>query len=141
MIKTYYCSLSDAIREGLKLRPQAQRLFVKGFDGVIRSCALGAAYEALTGETPLGGMDDWDAYKTVEIAFPYICIGHVPCPVNHCGCDESVEALTMHLNDDHQWTREQIADFVERFEESIGYVTLTETAVCPVVVSVAGVSA
>jgi hypothetical protein len=35
--------------------------------------------------------------------------------------------VIFHLNDDHLWTREQIADWLESEEEKLGFITLTET--------------
>lgn len=45
--------LSEAIREGAKLRPQGRNAwFAEAKGGQIYSCALGAAYEALFGLPP-----------------------------------------------------------------------------------------
>lgn len=47
-----------------------------------------------------------------------------PCPI--CSLDENepidmvLSALIPHLNDNHKWTREEIADWVEAFSEEIG---------------------
>lgn len=129
--------LSEAIRAGAKIRPQgygalystALRWF--GLLGTEkRSCALGAAFEAgecevregvsrggggfRGGGTPAGmpirvqhWPDEWD----------YVMYSVVECP--QCEKSEQVTRLIPHLNDDHKWTREEIALFVERLEKSL----------------------
>jgi hypothetical protein len=32
----------------------------------------------------------------------------------------------MDLNDEHKWTREQIADWLEKEEEKLGFITIVE---------------
>ena len=45
--------LSEAIRQGAAIRPQAYRDYCTRLpDGGYATCALGAAYEALTGQLP-----------------------------------------------------------------------------------------
>ncbi len=84
--------LSQAIRIGARLRPQC-------FDGNIfsggKSCAIGAAYEGVTGRTFKG-----PRYSRVEEIFPDLTF-----------------ALTEQIwmwNDSDGLTREQIADKLEK---------------------------
>ena len=89
--------LSEAIRAGAKLRPQ-------GFGHTHRdgkSCAVGAAYEAMTGKT------DWPRDKTI---YEYVAdASGVPLHV--------VRYKIAEMNDSRK-TREEIADWVEREYES-----------------------
>jgi len=93
--------LSEAIRLGSMLRPQA---FGKIFDGK-SSCAFGAAQEAL-------GLH-WDF--PVVITWPWLDDPLI-CPA--CLLTEQLGAavISSHLNDKHQWTREEIADWVATVE-------------------------
>jgi hypothetical protein len=103
--------LSEAMREGAKLRPQgAHLLFSKG-----RSCALGAALEGIG----LEYSETAHSLGTVRRKFsilraPKFC----PCPVPNCEDykDNSLTTIVGHLNDDHEWTRERIADWLETIE-------------------------
>lgn len=135
-----FFTFSEAIRTGIPLSPQGRgALKLHG-----RTCALGAGLEAM-GVLPTDkhySFDDisYTFYTEFLKLYPYT-VDHVQCPVN-LGCGRKILwALMVDLNDNHQWSREEIADFVEKHEESIGFVTLTETAVEPVALSVAGVSA
>ena len=93
---------SQAIRLGSKLGPQ-------GFGDprrrpAISLCANEAARVAF-------GIDADAIWRT-----PLATSQSPECPV----CEEMVEdelcGLVVHLNDDHRWSREQIADFVEDVE-------------------------
>jgi len=90
---------SEAIREGIKLGPQAFGMS-ETTDGAM--CAnRGAARAARIGEAaslPLAHM-------------------RMQCP--SCGRkDELVGIVALCLNDAHRWTRERIADFVEGVENA-----------------------
>lgn len=116
-IKKHFNTFSEAIREGAKLRPQTIGTY---FDSIGRSCALGAALEACF------GYEEDDVVGLTEM-FPYI-LNVAPCPVNGCFLRDQtiVDVIVAHLNDDHLWTREQIADWLESEEEKLGYVLLTD---------------
>ncbi len=101
--------LSEAIRLGAMLRPQA-------FHGLFKdggSCALGAALDAM-------GITDEEAFQRRLSLFEgasQIRVMVPPC----CRCLvdlHEVDAVIVHLNDTHQWTREQIADWVETLEQA-----------------------
>jgi hypothetical protein len=93
-----------------------------------RSCAVGAGVEALG--LPFNEMmtprEYLNAFHFADQAFPYLNT-RVNCPVSPSEGRQSLLNMIWHLNDDHQWTREQIADWLESEEEKLGYVTLTES--------------
>ncbi len=88
--------LAEAIRRGSLLLPQAfGRCFEKNGEGVnIGSCALGAAI--------MGGFPVPNAH------LPSQPRGLCPSCVGTYG-----SILVQHLNDDHGWERERIADWLE----------------------------
>jgi hypothetical protein len=116
--------LSEAIREGAKLRPQAfGRTFLETASGVLTSCAIAAALEA-TGYDPLRPLDlnARDLFR--ETFQSYWTMPAMPCPHQHKGrrprpCPDSgqVYGMLLHLNDTHEWSREAIADWVETIEK------------------------
>jgi hypothetical protein len=87
------------------LKPQA---FGQYDDGV-GTCALGAALDAS------GHLDD--CIGDVGWFFPLVTVVDAsPCPVFGCDHDANKYSTVPHLNDDHRWTREQIADWVATIE-------------------------
>jgi hypothetical protein len=97
--------LSEAIRLGAMLKPQGFGLG-SGNPRAEATCALGAAYEAarVTGSWP-----------SLLLVFPQLKhIEELACPV----CRDKQDGLIAHLNDDHRWSREQIADWVEQIERA-----------------------
>ena len=124
----YFCTFSEAIREGAKLRPQAGQLFKRLPSGEVGSCAIGAGYEAITGDVDL--RRSTSIYSAIVKLYPYIDTDEVfECHVR--GCEEpalfGLSEMILHLNDDHLWTREQIADWLESEEEKLGFITLIES--------------
>lgn len=103
--------LSDAIRLGALLHPQCfGMLWEQNLNLQLRAtCALGAAYHA-AGIVRHGCVDVRDA----EATFP-IMAREVECP-GGCGRVENCGDTVAHLNDDHRWSREQIADWVATIE-------------------------
>ena len=93
--------LSEAIRAGAALRPQAHGEYVINYwNGPSRTCAIGAAYEGITGKLP---DPDWAddlnrVRKTIYKA---------------TGADDVLLNTVIQLNDDQYQTREQIADWLE----------------------------
>lgn len=117
-IKKHFCSFSEAIREGAKLRPQGTgRLFERN-----RSCAIGAGIEALGFKDKADGMIVGAMFFSP--LYPYLDTTDAACPV--CSTVHRLTNQLVHLNDAHYWTRESIADWLESEEEKLGYVTLTE---------------
>lgn len=121
-----FFTFSEAIRAGIPLSPQGRgALKLYG-----RTCALGAGLEAM-GVLPTDkhySFDDisLEFYTEFLKLYPYT-VDRVQCPVNPCCGKEILWLLIVDLNDHHQWTREQIANFVEQHEESIGFLTLIES--------------
>lgn len=104
----------DAIRLGSLLNPQGYGEFYGFYDLAQHTCALGAAADAI-GTTFIDEVDVvhvWPWIQTVQVSCPAgtLCVDHV----------SPVTELIPHLNDDHRWTRERIADWVERLETSAG---------------------
>ena len=91
--------LSEAIRAGAKLRPQAFSGFFK--DG--GSCAFGAAYEARTGRT----------LTPLPVDTDVLCV--VPEIL-----DAALFSAITDMNDEKRMSREQIADWVEEQERKQG---------------------
>lgn len=122
--------LSDAIREGAKLRPQAIRdLFShrtsQGFlsGSKVGSCALGAACEALNlVHAPVdsdafnwgSATQSWAVFDKLLAYYPGLRKRDgflITCPV--CSAQRStLENMIAELNDSHGWSREAIADWL-----------------------------
>jgi hypothetical protein len=98
--------LARAILAGTQARPD--QAFGEYFQGRRASCALGAAFE---GMYPLPG--DASGIRPRHLERLFDCLEYTlrSCPE---GCNKrlSLAAMILHLNDDHQWTRETIARWV-----------------------------
>lgn len=102
--------LSEAIRLGAMTHPQ-------GFDHYERegrTCALGAAANAAGVRRANCGE------PCVSERWPFLNDVIAPCPA--CGdvidvCE--LGGIITHLNDDHRWTREAIADWVSTVEPAV----------------------
>lgn len=108
--------ISEAMRKGAKMGPQ---LFNKNNDGYGGSCAMGAVQ---LGIAP-GILECSDAWEPLK--------GLRSCPFDNCsapftnGTDyfgsphvmawspRNVGQVIVHLNNDHRWTRERIAGWIE----------------------------
>ena len=101
-------TLSEAIRLGSMTGGQAFGT-MKDMHG--NTCALGAAREAV-------GVTAWLAMKCQLMRYPAQCpVCNIPCVVSFGGLlDYSLYGTIGHLNDEHRWTRLQIANFVETIE-------------------------
>ncbi len=99
--------LAGAIREGAKHRPG--QAFGDYFKGRSQSCALGAAYEGIY-RLP----DNADGVRPNRLDRFFDCLDGI---VRRCpeGCKKRLPlgALIVHLNDDHHWSREQIAAWID----------------------------
>lgn len=97
----------EAIRLGATLKKQARGTFER--DG-IRTCALGSALDAV-------GKLKQKSHNVLERLWPDLYLYHRPglsCPVRRCpSVQPAWWKLVIHLNDDHRWTRERIADYLE----------------------------
>ena len=107
--------LSEAIRVGSKMRPQAFGSFYVKMPGEPKSgCVLGAAADG-SGNSNLDILlhELWPVIKH-----------KVSCPA----CEQPISIIhkvMIHLNDGHRWTREAIADWIEPFEENAKPQTIT----------------
>jgi hypothetical protein len=116
--------LSEAMRLGAMMTTQAFGQ-IETEDG---TCALGAAIQAAGCKScrvtnlsqglrtrPISP----DAVAMELISIPnewYALLKHdTACPA--CGLVQATSIQIPHLNDDHRWTRERIADWLEPFEE------------------------
>lgn len=108
--------LSEAIRLGSMLKPQARGVFYNCDNK--STCANGAALDAI------GALDTDEECSSLNNtrlceAFPLAAATGHGCPV--CGTPQTIGGefywVIAHLNDSiHKWTREQIADWVETIE-------------------------
>ncbi len=106
--------LSQAIRLGATFRPHGRaKLWTVFGDGVIKSCALGAAYEAVFG-LPQSHHEndgiDGNHYTKLQGRFP-----ELKAKFNGFGSDfVCLQDNITKANDNHGMSREQIADELER---------------------------
>lgn len=136
--------LSEAMRAGAKIRPQAfgglYKMAFRWLRFEKRSCALGAAYEGgdcqfkvepathaflgrdgkliAAGETRnfVQIPDEWTAVLTFL----------AECP--QCEMRGSVQDVIPHLNDNHKWRRTEIARWIERVEYAVLWEQRAQTA-------------
>jgi hypothetical protein len=104
----YQKELAEFIRTGSQRRPvQAIGHYFRGRNA---SCALGAAYEGMY-RLP-SDMDK--ARPSKDLAWFFSVLDTVKkCPAEGCTKRLNLAAVIVHLNDDHLWTREDIAAWVE----------------------------
>jgi hypothetical protein len=95
--------LSEAMRLGAMLSQQSYDIAGPG------RCAFQAAADAV-GEKSYGA--------AVRKHWPWVDANQLhPCP--HCGVRGYVAPIiSIHLNDEHHWTRERIADWVQTIEDA-----------------------
>lgn len=98
--------LAQAILDGARARPE--QAFGEYYLGRHASCALGAAYEGMY-RLPV----DASGIRPKHLERLFDCLEYTlrTCPE---GCKKRVflGAMILHLNDDHHWTREAIANWV-----------------------------
>jgi hypothetical protein len=93
--------LAEFIRNGSRRRPD------QAFGDYY---ALGAAYEAMY-RLP---RDVAGRHPTRDLDWFFDCLDTVkPCPEHACKKRIYLAALIVHLNDDHRWSRERIATWLE----------------------------
>jgi hypothetical protein len=101
--------LAAFIRAGAARREE--QAFGDYFKGRHASCALGAAYEGMY-RLP----DNPDGTRpTKDLEWFFDCLeGTIRrCPAEGCRKRLSLASILVHLNDDHRWTRERIAAWLE----------------------------
>lgn len=97
----------EAMLKGSKLRPQA---FVSMFDGV-GTCAVGAMYEGIYGSINRDNCTQaWNLVKELDEKFK-----DIKCPICQ-STKNGLGTIIWQLNDQHQWSRENIAYFVRSIE-------------------------
>jgi len=101
--------LATAIRVGSERRPE--QAFGDYFIGRHASCALGAAYEGVYRlAEDMGGKR-----PTKDLAWFFDCLENTArsCPVDGCKKHLMLSGMIIHLNDHHEWSREQIANWLD----------------------------
>jgi hypothetical protein len=101
--------LASFIRAGVERRPD--QAFGDYFKGQRASCALGAAYEGMYRlPRQIEGM-----HPTKDLEWFFDCLEATVrrCPAEACSKRLVLSAIIVHLNDDHRWSREQIAQWLE----------------------------
>jgi hypothetical protein len=98
--------LAEAILHGVVGRPE--QAFGEYFHGHRASCALGAAYDGMyVLPREAGGL------RPIHLERLFDCLEYTlrSCPE---GCKKrlALGSMILHLNDDHHWTRERIAQWV-----------------------------
>jgi hypothetical protein len=107
--------LADAIRAGAQQR--REQLFGAYFEGTTRSDAFGSAYEGVYRlPTDATGIRPKGIYKF------FACLDDRVrrCPEPGCIKRHFLDTLIIHLNDDHQWSRERIAAYIDGEEQGTG---------------------
>ena len=98
--------LADAMLEGIERRPDQS--FGEYYRGRKSSCALGAAYEGIY-RIPRNA----DGIRPKRLDLLFDCLDN---EVRRCpACSQKrlpIGAIIIHLNDHHQWSREQIAHWL-----------------------------
>ena len=107
--------LAKAIRLGSARRPQC---FGSYFDERGGSCALGAAYDGMY-EMPREAREPGEIVpRNLERLFHCLedvvkkCPEKIAAPEVQCRKKLPLGAMIVHLNDDHGWSREQIAEWL-----------------------------
>jgi hypothetical protein len=107
--------LSEALRLGSLDNPQCKRhLYDFGTGGY---CALGAIYKAVGWEPTVDESRAPQAQRAEMTRVSHTCwttTRDAPCEhATYFRHGASIHVLLIHLNDDHEWTREKIADWLE----------------------------
>jgi hypothetical protein len=103
--------LSDAILRGSRL---GEQMFGEVSDDEWNSCALGAAGLALT-ELLTGVPTLYNPAYRIFMTWPWLKSDGYECPAG-CGQKNIPAAIISHLNDDHRWPRQRIAEWVATIE-------------------------
>ncbi len=102
-------TLSQAIRLGSTFHPQAFKAMVITSHGEMKTCALGAALEAI------GKLDDANPdWQLCRRFGKKLMDSTVSCPAcGLFGSTNNVLYMVTHLNDKHEWPREKISDWLQ----------------------------
>lgn len=124
---------SEAMRLGAMLGPQAFGYDFSGEEDAA-SCAFGAAVSGaglqiksvqsvedeepeVVGELLRAKYARIAGYVLLPPEWGSLRIIKAECCVAGCKYNDCVLGVVTHLNDNHRWTRQEIADWVEQFEE------------------------
>jgi hypothetical protein len=99
--------LSDAIRKGAEQRPKCSFNLFAYRGGVLHSCALGAAYEAVFG-APTGYQDQHEYFGELVLVYPEL--DERPA---EWGDGPSLAVEITFRNDHHGESREAIAEWLK----------------------------
>lgn len=106
-------NLSEAIRLGCKMTKPTCNKYIELGGGEIKACALGAASVSLGHDycRPRHMANALtEAYPFLAERSPVRC---PDCEPNNYRYILPLRLMITHLNDDHRWTRERIADWLE----------------------------
>ena len=104
--------LSEAIREGAKKRPMITGSYFEYDNYECQgSCALGAAYEALVGE-PVAQYQLLNDEQVLNTIGTYVGVDMYQDFSSSFLKDDFLWRVIADLNDERDWTREQIADWL-----------------------------
>ena len=110
--------ISEAMRRGAAMRPQCNFIL---FDGV-GSCAIGAAMEGAGIEQNVmvnelcTAYPEWNPILNALVPYP---LGREDISDPCCLQVAQAKIIVMYLNDEHKWTREDIADWLEGVEDKL----------------------
>lgn len=107
--------LSEAIREGAKAHPQTKGNYsVFSEDGeCVGTCAIGAAYYGAFGEPLKTNMDELLTLRDATGVDVWCTMVEYPETSIAAGRRGMMQSAIVALNDCEDWTREQIADWLE----------------------------
>jgi hypothetical protein len=108
--------LSEAIRLGAMLTPQTHGSFFRKRGQQVETCALGAAFDAVGANvSPFLSCKLW---PILDVPVHKRDLPSELRDVAWFGPEQSLRWTIMGLNDFAEWTRSEIADWVEQFEKS-----------------------
>jgi hypothetical protein len=107
--------LSEAIILGSTLKPQNIGGWYNGKDG---TCALGAALDAVGKLKSKGGWSDKVKKIWPWLKWPVTNFNCKACGRKHIHVDD-MEDVVIHMNDNHERTRESIASWVAEIENGL----------------------
>ncbi len=112
--------LATRMREGSRKAPQGFEDYYDRLTGGV--CALAAVALETGTFAVLSDLEEGDIVDEIlERSYPSLLERFVPCPAPDCDGFERdgqrLRELIAHLNDEHRWTREAIADWLESIGE------------------------
>lgn len=120
--------MSEAIFLGASLTKQAvNKFFVREHGVVVSTCAIGGALIAINALEEIGDFgdenNDFNVTPAIRKRWSWALddfitpqLFHQPCPAHCLGFLRTPVEMIAHLNDNHEWSRERIADWVATIE-------------------------